>query len=430
MPRGGKIRAQYPVQAAPNVNDEAALRHADPGTSDHAAADPAPHFGGIESLGTLLSPAPETLPLWRRPYLIAGTLLALLAVALAIVFGRAGGSTGPPAAEAAPLVSVRAPGLSAVTTRVTFTGAIVARYDMPIGVEGEGGRVAAVLVEVGDKVKRGQVLARLDNAVVAPQVASLKATLEQYRAEARLAEADYRRAASVAASVGALSREEVDRRQSQMATSAARLKAAEAQLAESEARLGRMEIRAPADGLVLTRTAEAGQSATPGGPPLFRLGRDGAVEMRGQVSEQDLPQLALGQAAEVRLTGVAAPFAGKVRLLGAVIDPQTRLGEVRIALAPHSDLRPGAFARAEVLVARGMHPVVPQTAVLADAQGNYVLVAGPGNRVVRRAVRFGGAEAGGIVIAAGLDGSERVVTTAAAFLREGELVRLADGAPQ
>ena len=411
------------------MNDEAAHRPGDSGSSDHAPDSP-PRFGAIESLGTLPPPVSAAVPLWRRPYVVAGALLALLALALALVFGRAGGSKAPTAAEAAPLVSVHAPGLSAVTTRVTFTGAIVARYDMPIGVEGEGGRIAAVLVEVGDKVKRGQVLARLDNAVAAPQAASLRATLEQYRAEARFAEADYRRAASVAASVGAVSREEVERRQSQMATSAARLKAAEAQLAESEARLGRMDIRAPADGLVLTRTAEAGQSATPGGPPLFRLGRDGAVEMRGQVSEQDLPQLALGQAAEVRLTGVAAPFAGKVRLLGAVIDPQTRLGEVRVALAPHPDLRPGAFARADVMVARGMHPVVPQTAVLADAQGNYVLVVGPDNRVARRTVRFGGAEAGGIAIAAGLEGNERVVTTAAAFLREGELVRIAESAPQ
>ena len=412
------------------MNDEAALRPDDTASPQQASADSPARFGGIESLGTLPPPVPETRPLWRRPYVIAGTLVALLAVALAAVFGRAGGSTALPAADAAPLVSVHAPGLSAVTTRVSFTGAIVAHFDMPIGVEGEGGRVAAVLVEVGDKVKRGQVLARLDSTVAAPQVASLKATLEQYRAEARLAEADYRRASAVAASVGALSREEVDRRQSQMATSAARLKAAEAQLAESEARFGRLEVRAPADGIVLIRTVEAGQSATPGGPPLFRLGRDGEVEMRGQVSEQDMPRLAVGQDAEVRLTGVAEPFTGKVRLLGAVIDPQTRLGEVRIALPPNPTLRPGSFARAEVQVARGMHPVVPQTAVLGDALGNYVLIVGPGNHVARRSVRFGGAETGGIVIATGLDGSERVITTAAAFLKEGELVRITESAPQ
>ena len=412
------------------MNDEAAPRLDDLASPEQPSTDSPVRFGGVESVGALPPAAPEARPLWRRPYVIAGTLVALLAVALAVVFGRAGGSKALSAAEAAPLVSVHAPGLSAVTTRVSFTGAIVARYDMPIGVEGEGGRIAAVLVEAGDQVKRGQVLARLDSTVAAPQVASLRATLEQYRAEAKLAAADYRRAAAIASSVGALSKEEVDRRQSQMATSAARLKAAEAQLAESEARFGRMEIRAPADGLVLTRTAEAGQSATPGGPPLFRLGRDGEVEMRGQVSEQDMPRLALGQPAEVRLTGVAEPFAGKVRLLGAVIDPQTRLGEVRIALPPLPNLRPGSFARAEVQVARGMHPVVPQTAVLADAQGNYVLIVGPDNHVVRRAVRFGGAETSGIVIAAGLAGNERVVTIAAAFLTEGELVRIADAAAQ
>lgn len=362
----------------------------------------------------------------RRAYLIAAAVLVLAVLGLVALMRSGAKPAAPAPADAAPLVTALPVGRSTFTTTVTFTGAIVARYDMPIGVDGEGGRIAAVLVEVGDRVHAGQPLARLDTSVLAPQVASLKATLEQYRAEAVLAEADYKRAAAVADSVGALSKEEVDRRRSQMATSSARVKAAEAQLAEAEARLGRTEIRAPADGIVLTRSAEVGQAVTPGGSALFRLGRGAEVEMRALAAEQDLPRLKVGQAAEVRVTGVAEPFAGTVRLLGAVIDPQTRLGEVRVTLPKDPNLRPGAFARGSVRVGSDVRPIVPQTALLSDARGSYVLVVGADSRVLRRDVKVGGAQPNGIVIVDGLDGSERVVTTAGAFLHEGEIVNVAD----
>ena len=103
----------------------------------------------------------------------------------------------------------------------------------------------------------------------------------------------------------------------------------------------------------------------------------------------------------MRLTGIAAPFEGKVRLLGAVIDPDTRLGDVRIALKSDPNLRPGAFARGEVTVGSEPRPVVPQTAVLSDAQGVYVVIVGADERVTRRAVQVSGTTARGVVIARG-----------------------------
>jgi HlyD family secretion protein len=133
-------------------------------------------------------------------------------------------------------------------------------------------------------------------------------------------------------------------------TAAAKVKVAEAQLAEAQARVDRAEVRAPADGTILTRSVELGQTATPGGPALFRLAQGNEIELRGEVAEQDLPLLKLGQTANVSLTGVPRIYAGRVRLLGAVIDPQTRLGMVRITLQPDPNLRPGAFARAEVTI--------------------------------------------------------------------------------
>ena len=321
-----------------------------------------------------------------------------------------------------PTVTVTRVAVSTTPTTISIVGTIAARYDMPIGVEGDGGRVAAIYVEAGDRVKRGQVLARLNVSVLQPQVANLEAGLEQARAEAELAAAEYHRAEAVGAS-GALSAEETQRRKSSALTAAAKVKVATALLAEARARLARAEVRAPADGVILTRNVEVGQTASPGGEALFRLSEGGAVELRGQVPEQDLPSLKVGQAVNVLLTGSIRIYPGRVRLLGAVIDPTTRLGMVRVALDADQNLRPGAFARAEVTVSNAERAVLPQTAVLTDDLGSYVLVVDAQNKVVRRAVRVSGMVQNGVTIAGGINSEERVIATAGAFLQEGELVR-------
>ena len=329
-----------------------------------------------------------------------------------------------------PTVSVTRASLSILPTTIDIIGTIAARYDMPIGVEGDTGRIAAIYVEAGDHVKKGQVLARLDVSVLEPQVANLDAALEQAHAEADLADAEYQRAVKVG-SAGALSAEETERRKSSAATAKAKVKFAAAQLAEAQARLARAEVRAPADGMILTRNVEVGQTATAGGAPLFRLSEGGEVELRGQVAEQDLPLLKIGQQASVRLTGTTVAYPGTIRLLGAVIDPQTRLGSVRVALTPDTNLRPGAFARAVVTVSTAARTVLPQTAVLTDENGTYVLVVTPQNTVERRAVVVSGVIGSGVSIANGIRDQEEVVATAGAFLQPGEIVRplpLATGA--
>ncbi len=355
--------------------------------------------------------------------------LALLAVLGVVRYTNRTGGVAPQAEGAVPLVNTSAPGLTPVTATVTFTGAIQARYDMPIGTDGETGRITAVYVEAGESVRQGQILARLDDTVLRPQVARLEASLDEARANAALAEAEDGRARAVQ-SAGALSAEDIQKRRAAALTADAEVKVAEAQLAEYRVRLAHTSLRAPADGIVLTRSAEVGQIATPGGTALFRLAKGSEMEMRAQVAEQDLPTLAVGQSALVRLSGVERPFSGRVRLLGAIIDPQTRLGEVRIALQPDPLLRPGAFARGEVIVGQGRRPILPETAVLSDEQGSYVYIVNDASRIERRAVRFSDTDPRGIVIQAGLSGVERVVTTAAAFLRPGERVTVAPPPPR
>ena len=397
----------------------------------------APHVRPVDPLPSIVPGSAAGELKWgsllngpRRRRVAAGIAAVLAIVAVVAVMRSGSQPTASLAASegAIPFVSALAPGLTSVTSSVRFNGTINARFDMPIGTEGETGRIAAVYVEAGDEVRKGQLLARLGNAVLRPQVDRLAASLDEARANAALADAEYGRARGVAAA-GALSAEDIEKRRAAAVTAAAQVKVAAAQLAEYQARLSHTEIRAPADGVVLTRSAEVGQIATPGGNALFRLARDGEVEMRGQVAEQDLPSLEVGQTALVRLTGIERPFAGKVRLLGAIIDPQTRLGDLRVSLAPDPALRPGAFARAEVVTGRAQRPILPQTAVLSDEQGTYVLVVTPDERVERRAVRVADTVPQGMVIASGLSGAERVVTTAAGFLRAGERISVAPVKP-
>jgi RND family efflux transporter MFP subunit len=155
---------------------------------------------------------------------------------------------------------------------------------------------------------------------------------------------------------------------------------------------------------------------------LFRIAEGGVLEMRAQVAEQDLARLKPGMPASVTPVGSTTEYRGKVWLLDPVIDASSRQGIARIALNYEPGLRVGAFAKATVASGEAMRPVLPQSAVLADDKGNYVLVIGAENRVERRAITTGTIGDQGVSIASGLNGTERVVLSAGAFLRPGEKI--------
>ncbi|HXS22566.1 MAG TPA: efflux RND transporter periplasmic adaptor subunit [Steroidobacteraceae bacterium] len=370
----------------------------------------------------------------RRKWLIgAAGAAVVIAVGAAVWMSKA---SAPKAAAtlasstSIPLVSVVTPGVQPVATEVNFTGTIEARHALPIGNSGDTGRIVAVYVQVGDHVRRGQRLAQLDDSVLAPQVAQLTAALDQARAQAALSAAEYRRGVAVGPA-GGLSAQDIEKLQAASIMDAANIKVVAAQLAVMQAKLALTRIVAPVDGIVLTRNAEVGQIAGSGGTPLFDLEDSGQVEMIGQVAEQDMANLKVGQAASVYLIGNPQPFVGHIWLLGAVIDPQSRLGEVRIALTPNPALRPGAFARSNVTLDRAERPVLPQTAVMADNDGSYVYVVDRDGLVQRRPVDVGGVTPAGVIIKEGLSGRERVVSMDGGFLHGGEKVTVAStGVPQ
>jgi HlyD family secretion protein len=361
-----------------------------------------------------------------RVYAGIGVAAILALVAGAWLLGRGHAATAATGKDGVvpPLITVIIPSRGEVNASVSLTGLISARNDMPIGNEGDADRIAEVLVEPGDHVKQGQILAKLNPIAAQSQVDNMQASLEQERANAVMSKGEWERAQQGGSDL--FSKEENERRRMSATTAEAKVKAAEAQVADARNRLAHTIIRAPTDGIVLTRTAEVGQIAVPGSTVLFRLARDGQIEMRGQVAEQDVPHLKVGQEAQVRLDGVARTFKGTIWQIGAIIDSTTRQGTVRIALpASDQDLRPGAFARAEIEIGSSLGVILPQTAVLSDEQGNYVLIVGAENKLERRAVTVAGARSEGLLVSDGLAGTERVVAVAGAFLRTGEVVSIA-----
>jgi RND family efflux transporter MFP subunit len=371
-------------------------------------------------------PSPEGRRARRRVYagIAVAVVLALGAGGWLLARGHAVAATTGKDGVVPPLITVIIPSRGEVTASVSLTGLISARNDMPIGNEGDADRIAEVLVEPGDHVRQGQVLARLNPIAAQSNVDNMQASLEQERANAVMARGEWERAQQGGSDL--FSKEENERRRMSATTAEAKVKAAEAQVADARNRLAHTIIRAPTDGIVLTRTAEVGQIAVPGSTVLFRLARDGQIEMRGQVAEQDVPHLKVGQEAQVRLDGVARSFKGTIWQIGAIIDSTTRQGTVRIALpASDQDLRPGAFAHAEIQVGSSLGVILPQTAVLGDEQGSYVLIVGADNKLERRPVTVAGARSEGLLVSDGLAGTERVVAVAGAFLRSGEVVSIA-----
>lgn len=357
--------------------------------------------------------------------------MVLVAVVIALALGLAWylmhrspatGDAGAAKASQSQSVSVITPGRTSVTGSVTASGTIAARREMPVGVAGEGGRVERVLVDAGDWVRAGQVLAVVDRSVQAEQIAGQAASIEVQRANARIAQANLDRALKLVER-GFISKADVDRLVATRDAAVAQVRVANAALAQLQASSARLNIIAPAAGLVLTRGVEPGQIVSPGSGVLFRIAKDGEFEMQARLAENDLARLTVGQTAEVMPVGTSQPFTGQIWQLSPTIDTQTREGIARIALAYSPALRPGGFASAQIRSGAITAPLLPESAILSDQKGPFVYVVGGSNKVERRSVKTGDVTAQGIVITEGLSGTERVVMRAGGFLNPGDPVR-------
>ncbi|MEN3972949.1 efflux RND transporter periplasmic adaptor subunit [Sphingomicrobium sp. XHP0235] len=363
----------------------------------------------------------------RRIALIAGIIIvvAALVFAFTLMRGEEEGASGPAAAGAqsdgrAPTVTVIVPGQSEVGQTIVASGTMGARRDQSIGVSGQGGRVTRVLVEQGDFVRQGQLLASIERDVQTQQAAQQRASIAAAQADAELARNNLERARQLVER-GFVSQADIDQRQATYDAAVARVEVARAQLRQTQASIGQLDIRAPNSGLILERNIEVGQ-VVGGGTPVFRMARGGEMEMRAEVSQQDLASINVGMNAIVKPTGTESEFQGRVWQVEPTIDPQSRQGEVRIAIPYDPVIRPGGFAEARIGAGATTAPLLPQSAVLADARGNYVMIVNDENKVERLDVVIGAVDDRGVTIASGLSGNERIISRAGSFVTVGREV--------
>lgn len=361
----------------------------------------------------------------RKRIIIALVVIAIVAVAAIFMLGGGGEKAAGPKAGAGqqlPAVTVVVPGRQDVPAIISATGSLAARRDMPVGVPGEGGQVERVLVEPGQWVRAGQVLAVINRSVQGQEAAQQAAQIQVAQADLRLAQNELDRAQALV-SRGFVSQADLDRKRAARDAAAARVRVAQATLGATRARIGRLDVRAPTGGLVLSRSVEAGQVVGAGSPPLFRIAAAGEMELAARLPQTDLARLSVGVPVIVTPVGSSEQFQGVIWQISPVIDPQTRQGLARISIPYNQVLRPGGFAAAEIRAGSTTAPLLAESAVLTDDAGTYVMIVGPNNTVQRRAVRIANVTDRGVVIGQGLNGNERVVESAGAFLNPGERIR-------
>lgn len=300
----------------------------------------------------------------------------------------------------------------AIVGSLTASGDLVPREEAAVLPEVTGFRVARVNAEVGDYVRAGQALAQLDPAL-------LQAQLSQAKAQAAQADDQAKRVADLDGK-GVISGEQIAGRRFQADI-------ARANLRDLQTRMGKMAVTAPVSGVVLERTVRPGDLAGGGAAPWFRIARDGQMELSADLSEGDLARVRRGQTATVTLPN-GSVAQGHVRLISPQIDPQTKLGEVRILLPSRADIRAGGFARAVFNDASGTALAVPETAIRYDADGASVMVVGADNRVKRVPVRAGARGTGLVQLVQGPPQGSRVVANAGALMLDGDLVRPVEAA--
>lgn len=358
----------------------------------------------------------------RRLWLIAAAVLIGLVAVWFLAHRGSGGDAAADKKSQAPVVSVISPGRATIQGAISATGSLASRVDMPVGIAGEGGQVVSVLVQPGQWVQQGQVLAVIDRRVQVQQAASQSAQIQASRAALELAQANYDRALKLV-DRGFISKADVDRLRATRDQAGAQVRVASAQLGVLQAQSARLNVVAPASGLVLERKVEPGQVVSAGSGMLFRIAKGGEFQMKAALGETDLAQITTGITAEVTPVGSPKTFTGQVWQVAPVIDPLTRQGFALIALAYAPELRPGGFASATIKAGSVVAPMLPESAILSDNSGSYVYVVGAKNKVERRAVKTGLVTADGIAVVSGLAGNERVVLRAGGFLSPGETVQ-------
>lgn len=304
---------------------------------------------------------------------------------------------------------------------ISASGSVSAWEEVPVGAETGGLTAVSVLADEGSYVRQGQPLVQMNDALLRAQLAQQQAQVQTAEANASRDDAALARAQELKAR-GFLSQAALDTALANQRSSQAGLAAARASLSETRTRLSQATIRAPVAGLVIRRSVTRGQIIQPGAE-LFRIVRDGRLELDAQVPEVELPLVRAGMGATVA-SDQAGQTPGRVRIVTSEVDPQTRLGIARIALTSPGALRPGMFARASIDAGAQPALVAPVEAVVfrEGKPGVYVIAAD--NTARFTPVTTGSRQEGLVALTGGVQAGQRIVVRGAGFLGDGDPVRV------
>ncbi len=306
----------------------------------------------------------------------------------------------------------------------TASGAVQAWQEASIGAEVNGLKLAEVLVNVGDVVKQGQLLARLSDETVRADVAAQRAALAEAEASAAQAAGEARRAHELDKS-GAISQQDLVQYDTQAKTAAAKLASARAQFESQQLRLRYTRVVAPDDGVISARSATVG-AVVSSGTELFKLIRKNRLEWRAEMHGDALPGIRPGQAVRLRRMD-GGIVNGRVRQIAPTVDANTRNGLVYVDLPPEaaiSGVKAGMYLSGDVLLGDAPATTLPETAVFSRDGYDYAMVAGPQGRVRQTKITVGRRQDGQVEIVQGLGPNDAVVAAGAAFLSDGDLVRV------
>ena len=368
----------------------------------------------------------------RNAFIAAGAMLMVAGGAIAWAARAADDKVAPKvnaagqaasAAKAALTVSAAQPQREPLSTALSANGNIAPWQEAIVGAESNGLRLADVRVNVGDNVKRGQVLATFVSDMAQADLAQSKASVTEAEATLTDAAANAQRARDLQAS-GALSAQQINQFFTAERTARARLDAVRAAAKVQQLRLAQTQVLAPDSGVISARSATVG-AVVSAGTELFRLIRQGRLEWRAEVVTGELAQIKPGQA--VRVTAAGGVVAdGKVRMVAPTVDAATRNGIVYVDLPQPGAIKAGMFARGDFDTGSSSALTLPQSAVLLRDGFSYVFRLGADGKVTQTKVTVGRRAGERIEITGGLDAAARVVASGAGFLADGDTVRVVE----
>lgn len=358
-----------------------------------------------------------------RTAAIAGIILMLVVAVIVATVGRKQETMNAVSAPAILSVTVTRGHVLTLPIRIPAAGRIEAWQEASIGTEANGLRLTDVLVNVGDSVKRGQVLAVFDGDTVAAELAEARASVAQAEAEAVEADTNAQRAKTVEVA-GAMSAQQVGQYVAAAKTARARLDAMRAVEKRNRIHVAQTRVLAPSDGIISSRSATVG-AVVPAGQELFRMIKEGRLEWRAAVATSKLNALSPSQRVTIVLQGLP-PVRGVLRMVSPLVDAQTHTGLIYVDLPADRALRAGLFARGYVELGEGPALTVPRSAVLLRDGFHYVMQVGPESNVAMKKVGLGREIDERVEITAGLTVSDVIIASGLSFLSDGDKVRVVD----